>query len=529
MALALGLCTSACSGSTNSTSGSNAANALTVGAYGGPTIQRNFNPYSPNFLSGTAGLVYENLFGANPLKGGAFVPWLVTKYAFSPDGKTMTLTMDPRAKWSDGTPLTSSDVVFTADYLKKHDLAPFEYSSITAPDKGTVTIAFTQPAFGLVKDVGGLIVLPQKQWASKTDPLTDLNQNPVGSGPYTVKQFTSQQVTFGAREGYWKQTVPVKTLNFTICGDTAVQKLQTDQMQWTSCGITSIKSNYLTKNPTHHVFNAQYASRFLALNLTRKPFDNIDVRRGISLALNRGQLADLINGENPGAMQPVSPTGYDAKAWSAWLPPEHLTPVKQDVNAALQSFAKAGYRQSGGKLVGPNGKQLSIELLEVADYADSIQYARVLVEQLKKVGIDAKVKAVAENLYTSDQAAGKFDAVVSKVGYGGNPISGFRTLLASENVGKNRNWERWNDKATDNLLTQAKSAPEAEQKSISKKLGTIMAERLPLIATNTNPASTLYSTKHWTGWPDASNPYSSATPFDGLDTALTVLSLKPAQ
>ncbi|AKU17115.1 hypothetical protein VV02_16690 [Luteipulveratus mongoliensis] len=524
--LALALGTSACSGAANNPGGSGgSANALTVGAYDGPTIQRNFNPYSPNVLAGTKGLVYEQLFGVNQLKGGAFVPWLVTTYAFTPDGKTMTLTMDPRAKWSDGTPLTSQDVVFTAQYLTKHELAPFEYASITAPDKGTVKITFAQPAFGKVTDVGGLAVLPKKQWAAKTNPLTDLNQDPVGSGPYTVKQFTSQQVTFGARDGYWKQNVPVKSVIYTICGDTATQKLQTDQIQWTSCGITSIKSNYLAKNPTHHVFNAQYAGRFIALNLTRKPFDNLDVRRGISLALDREKLAALVNGENPGSMQPVSPTGYDSKAWAAWLPAQYLTPVKQDDKAALQSFAKAGYRQKGGKLVGPDGKQLAIEFLEVADYADSIQYLRVVVEQLKKIGIDARIKAVAENLFTSNQTAGKFDAVTSKVGYGINPIPGYRKLLASENIGKT-NVQRWNDKATNDLLAQGDSAPESQQKTISKKLATIMVERLPLIATNTNPSGSLYSTKHWTGWPDQTNPYSSATPYGGTDTALTVLSLK---
>src|SRR5882757_1153180 len=112
----VGLLSAACS---STSAGAHAAkNVLTVGAYNGPTIQRNFNPYSPNALTGANGLVYEALFGFNSLQNGQLKPWLVTRYELSNGGRRLTMHLDPRATWSSGAKLTSADVLFTFSYLK---------------------------------------------------------------------------------------------------------------------------------------------------------------------------------------------------------------------------------------------------------------------------------------------------------------------------------------------------------------------------------------------------------------------------
>ena len=69
-----------------------------------------------NFLS--FGTVYEELTFVNGLKSGATTNWLASSYAWSNSNKTLTFTIRPNVKWSDGKPLTAADVLFTFNLLK---------------------------------------------------------------------------------------------------------------------------------------------------------------------------------------------------------------------------------------------------------------------------------------------------------------------------------------------------------------------------------------------------------------------------
>ena len=87
------------------------------------SITQDFNPFvstaAPQGM-GATGLVYEPLYQfdlADPTKQ---YPWLATKYKWGPGGKSITVTIRSGVKFSDGTPLTPADVVFTYEYMKKN-------------------------------------------------------------------------------------------------------------------------------------------------------------------------------------------------------------------------------------------------------------------------------------------------------------------------------------------------------------------------------------------------------------------------
>src|SRR5438046_6610845 len=116
--LAVGLTAAACGGHKSS---SGKKTALTISNEQGTTWTCGFSPFNSdvNFLS--FGTVYEELTFVNGLKSGQTTDWLASSYAWSNSNKTLTVTIRPGVKWSDGKPLTAGDVLFTFNLLKKNE------------------------------------------------------------------------------------------------------------------------------------------------------------------------------------------------------------------------------------------------------------------------------------------------------------------------------------------------------------------------------------------------------------------------
>jgi len=77
-------------------------------------------------------LIYDTLTWKD---ARGLIPWLAASWRVSPDGRTYTFRLDPRARWQDGRPLSAGDVGFTFEYLRRH---PFRWVSTTEVAKVVV-------------------------------------------------------------------------------------------------------------------------------------------------------------------------------------------------------------------------------------------------------------------------------------------------------------------------------------------------------------------------------------------------------
>ena len=114
----------ACSGSSPSSgsgSASGPSGTLTISNEQGTLWTCSFNPFNPSNLAQgvTFGQVYEPLAFVNTLQSGKATPWLATAWAWTNGNKTLTFTIRNGVKWTDGTPMTAADVVFTFNLMKK--------------------------------------------------------------------------------------------------------------------------------------------------------------------------------------------------------------------------------------------------------------------------------------------------------------------------------------------------------------------------------------------------------------------------
>src|SRR6187200_3283519 len=119
LALVVVLGATAC-GSSKKSSSKGSSTSVTISNEQGTTWTCGFNPFNANVNFLSFGTVYEELTFVNGLKSGATTNWLASSYAWSNDNKTLTFTIRPGVKWSDGKPLTAADVLFTFNLIKAH-------------------------------------------------------------------------------------------------------------------------------------------------------------------------------------------------------------------------------------------------------------------------------------------------------------------------------------------------------------------------------------------------------------------------
>src|SRR5215470_13544335 len=220
---ALGVAITACSSSGSNSSGAQ-GKPLVVVDNAGQIFTRSFNPYVSTSLgnsNSSTALVYEPLLMFNIMQPTqAPTPWLATKYAWSNGGKTLTFTIRQGVKFSDGKPLTASDVAFSFNLLMHNKsltptAAPPTPTSATAPSATTAVLTFSQPEYANLYLIGGMYIIPQHVWQGISNPATFADPNPVGTGPFVVSQFSEQKYTLTKNKKYWdKASVHVPSIVF---------------------------------------------------------------------------------------------------------------------------------------------------------------------------------------------------------------------------------------------------------------------------------------------------------------------------
>lgn len=535
MSLALTACQD--SGSANSSSGSLMINY----ASGKTVLQRNFNPLTStgDASPGTRIYMYQSLMGVNVLKGGEFEPWLASAQKLSADGRTLTVDIDKKATWSDGKPVTAADVVFTFELVKKTpalNSSGVSFSSVTAQGQKTVVFQFDKPAFTQVASILQQYIVPEKYWANQKDPVTFTNPDPVGSGPYTLERFDPQQISLTLRDDYWRSRIQVKKIRLPVVNSaTEISQLTSGQEDLSGGAIPNLEKQYVDKDPAKNgYFYPTYGSLILVFNHDRAALKDVHLRKAVELAIDRPQLIQLVT--QLGAT-PISQTGLDAATQGKWLDPAYKDAVHTDLTAAKAQLQQAGYTVSDGKAV-KDGKQLTLDYIEVAEFADSVQRARIIADQLGKIGIKVNVQPLASGTYTDARSKGDFDLASYGLAYGAVPWQVYNPLLNSQFAGtakggaaQTNNYLRWRDKSTDDLLDQlANSGDEQTQIQLTRQLEKIIVDQVPFVTLSNITAGCAWSARNWTGFPDKSDPYDICAPWNGGPAFENVLAhLKPVK
>jgi peptide/nickel transport system substrate-binding protein len=504
------------------------------------SVSDNFNPFSPNNALSLldAQFIYEPLLQWDLLKSNTSYPWLATHYLWSDGGKTLTFALRSGVTWSDGKPFTSADVVFTFNLMHKYpalNLNGVVYSSVSAPNASTVVFHFAAPEYAELYYLSAQDIVPEHLWATIKNPQTFSDPNPVGTGPYLLKSFSPQLVTLVRNPHFWMPGEPkVAEVRLPALESNTTGGLlaSTGQLQWGGFFIPDIKSVFIDKNPAeyHDWFPAQSSVVVMILNLATYPFNQLPVREAISDALDRSQVVSI--GEQNEAPMDPTPTGLVLPAQNSYLSPQYAS-LHYAVNdaAANALLNHAGFKMGpGGVRRTPKGQPMAYTLILPASYSDWMSGSQVVVESLKKIGIQVTVRGVAVSLYTSAIADGSYQMSYDFTSVGPSPYYDYSLLNTTgyAPVGKSTSVdpERWDNPDTTRALDAfASTDSAAAQLHAIETLENIQVTQVPEIPLFYNGVQAEWSTAEFTGFPSPQNPY--AWPAYGPENEIVVLHLTP--
>jgi peptide/nickel transport system substrate-binding protein len=553
--LAMGV--AACSSSGSSTGGSSASSTaqgapLVVVDNTGQVFAQTFNPYVATSLGNEENmqsLTYEPLLEFNLMQPTAApVPWLASAYSWSNAGKTLTFTIRPGVKFSDGKSMTASDVAFTFNLLMKNAALSSDApgptplpTSATAPNATTAVLTFAQPEYANLFLIASTYILPQHIWQGVSNPATYADANPVGTGPYELGSYSSQKVTFKENPYYWQKSkvhVPEVVFPSYVSNTTANPALDSGQIGYAGNDVANVQSDFLSANSANHTWTSGqpwFADNnvvTLWLNVTKAPLNDPKVRLAISAGINRQQLSD--QGETSYEPPATSSGGLLLPIDNARLDSSYSNDIAATSDAAkvTQLLTGDGYTKTGGKWM-KNGQPIKFAIEDPSSYTDYATDAALIATQLNAEGFEVSFDGVQATQWTNDYPVGNFQAMIRWGSQGDSPYDYFDNWLdsaLSAPVGKpaGGDYGRFNSAAAQAALAQfAGTNNTATQQQALNTLQGILATQAPVIPLLYGAAWYEYSTKDYTGWPTVSNQYNDPVPNSPY-IEYTLLHLTPA-
>lgn len=541
---ALALICGACSSNAASSSASGPSGlvpSLTIMPSPNGPFSDNFNPYSSTSQAtgdGGISMIYEPLLQFNLLKTNDITPWLATGYTFSNGGKTLTFDLRKGVKFSDGTPMTSADVAFTYNMITGHpaiNTTGLDPTSVTAPTPTTVVLNFKAPEYTNLINYAQISVVPEHLWKS-VNPVTFANTKPVGTGPFTLESFSSQSYTLKRNPDYWQPNEPkIERLVYPGYDSNSAALSNFTAADWSGLFEPNVQKLYVDPAPTsHHYWFAPIASNVLLPNLDKYPLNLVNVRKAISLALDRQTInKDGEDGYEPAVTNLAGIIPTQANQLDTSIP--GLTPA-QNVSEAKSLLAAAGLKKgANGFLEGANGTPIKLTLVVPSPFTDWVADTTPISQELQAVGLDVTVEGVAVANWVSDMATGNFDLTINGGSAGPTAYQEYNNWLNSAfsaPLGKTAtsNYERFNSPAADaDLAAYASTNDPAAQAKALDKLEAIVVGQLPVIPIIYGVAWDEYSSGSVTGWPSAANPYEAAAPYVRPGDEMIILHLRPAK
>ncbi|SNT17213.1 peptide/nickel transport system substrate-binding protein [Micrococcales bacterium KH10] len=549
--LAATLVLTACSGggsdTDSPTSPSNQGNnatgaALTVAKPDGPITTEGNNPWvgdSSALRLGYANAIFEPLAIVNLVDPSAdVVPWLASAVEWADDFTSVKVTARDGVTWNDGEAFTADDIAFTFQLIQDNealDTAALEITSVTT-EGDTVEISFANSMFVKQDKVLHRLIVPEHIWASVDDPTTHVNENPVGTGPYVLSNFSTQAVELTARTDYWGGELAVPTLYYVSYADNTAltTALANGDADWAQAFIPNVQSAYLDKDPDHNVYWAAAGLGIdtMFVNTTTKPFNDVAFRKAVNMVIDRQKHMEIAREGGVPALTSV--TGLPTPAGDAFISSQYAgQEYSVDVDGARAVLEAAGYTWNGDTLIDPDGDEVTFTLSVPQGWNDYVTGISLISDSVKELGVTAAVDTPDADSWWAAKSDGEFDAILHWTDSGATPYDLYSNqmdgrFLAPIGEGADFNFGRFDDSAVTTALQEyANTTDDAVRDAALDQIQTAFVEQVPAMPIGTRPFISQYNTRNYVGWPGEDDPYVPADPTQ--PTAVYILTkLRPA-
>ena len=398
----------------------------------------------------------------------AIVPDLATDWSWNEDGTALILRLRQGVKWHDGQPFTAKDVVCTWDLMMETGKEKLRFNPrkslyknldrVTANGDFEVTFQLKrpQPAFLNLLAGGFSAIYPCHV------PAAQMRQQPIGTGPFKFVEFKQNEAIRVTRNpDYWKPGLPyLDGIDYAIIKDPSTAALAF------IAGKVDMTFPYLLRIPQLQDVRNQVpqaeceitpnggVNAHLLVNRDAPPFNNLELRRAMALAIDRKAFIDIIGqgqGDIGGVLQPP-PDGQ----WG--MPPEMLQTLpgygpdtEKNRAESRRIMQKLGY--------GPdNPLKIKVATRDLPLYRDP---AVLLIDQLKQAYFEGELDLIDTSRYFPKIMRKEFTVSLNL------QTSGPEALELFYGSGSSLNWDGYSSPEVDKLLAeQSEAADEAQRKQI---------------------------------------------------------------
>lgn len=347
-------------------------------------------------------------------KDGKTVPGIAEKWDISQDGLTYTFSLR-NAKWSDGQPVKAKDFEYAWKRVLDQKLAsPYafllfyiknaeEYNAgkasaddvgVKAKDDKTLVVTLKAPTAYFLDLANQSTYMPVRQDIIEKagDKWTQDPATYIGNGAYKMVAWNHNDVLeLTKNENYWdsKNTAFIKNINFKLTDDqnaalSAFESGEVDALLNNQVPVTEVKRLMQEKQLKLYPSLGTYYFEF---NVTKPPFDNVKLRKALSLAIDRQYLVDNIAGAGQKPANGMVPYGAQGAVAGTDFRSEkeagNFISPKPDIEQAKKLLAEAGY---------PDGKGLPPIEVVYNTNTNHQKISEYLQEQWKKnLGVEVKI------------------------------------------------------------------------------------------------------------------------------------------
>lgn len=392
------------------------------------------NPYKM-VSSGTEKImlnVFEGLLMPNTK--GELIPAIAEEYSVSEDGLYYTFKIREGIKFHNGNPLDVKDVEFSLKRMSGKDGFPpssalfQEIEDIKVLDGNRVQIK--------LKEADSAFIYSLTEGIVPDENADQLDKNPIGTGPFRIAQYDrEQQLVLDKFDDYWGEKAKVDRVTIFVVpnNETAFLKLLSGEINMLS-RVDSKRVNEL-KN-FNNVSAPQNTVQIFALNNDVKPFDDERVRKAINLAINKDEItAGVMGGDGIKLETNMSPV-------MSKFCIDNIG-EKQNIEEAKKLLAESG------------NSDLTFTIKVPSNYQMHVDTAQIIAEQLKNIGVTAKIETIEWTTWLSDVYSGrKYEGTI--VGLSGklDPYSILRRYTSDYKS----NFFNFKDAEYDKLIQNAKDA-----------------------------------------------------------------------
>ncbi|HYH01996.1 MAG TPA: ABC transporter substrate-binding protein, partial [Bacillota bacterium] len=350
------------------------------------------------------------------------------KWTISPDQKVFTITLDPRAKWADGKPITTADVKFTYDVIMNPknltSLQRMSFSRFQAPkvmDKATVVFTAKTVHYNNLVVLASLNVLPKHLFEGKNFNKAFNMSLPPGSGPYVLSEVKEDRYyVLKRRPDYWASNFPehrgmynfekvkFKKVDENMAfeafkkGDFDIYTGVSAKRWVTETNSLPFKKNWIIKQK---VFNyAPQGFQGIAFNMRQAPFNDLRIRKAIFQLIDRKTLLEKIMYNEYEPLHSYWPSLYVGQSYNQ--------PFNYDPTRAKQLLAEAGYTKldKEGYLINQAGRRLEFTISYQGESFE--KHLTMMVDSWRRAGVKVNLKLLSWPTLLKQMSEYKFDAAV---------------------------------------------------------------------------------------------------------------------